>query len=139
MPGIRSLILISLFLPQLCLAQSFSCKSYAVFDEKKSHFHLPDETETKAFMNIFFDLCEIERRKMEHTLSNAAFTVKQIDSVYYVNLGNMKKITSKYLEEVKLGKNKRAFSKWNAYVVENLGIDNVKIFREKDAKLGVQE
>jgi hypothetical protein len=43
----------------------------------------------------------------------------------------MKKVTTKYREEVKLGKNKRAFSKWNEVVLENLGIDNVKIFLEK--------
>jgi hypothetical protein len=92
---------------------------------------LPDEPETKAFLNVFFDLCEIERRKMQYTLGNTAFTDKQIDSVYRFTMERMKKVTTKYREEVKLGKNKRAFSKWNEVVLENLGIDNVKIFLEK--------
>jgi hypothetical protein len=116
------------------VGDTFSCKSYTVFDEKKTRFHLPDEPETKAFLNIFFDLCEIERRKMEHTLSNTAFTVKQIDSVYHVTKVSMKKVTTKYLEEVKLGKNKRALSKWNEDVMGILNIDNVKMFQEKDGK-----
>jgi hypothetical protein len=45
----------------------------------------------------------------------------------------MKKITAKYREEVKLGKNNRAMSKWNSQVLESLGIDNMKIFlKEKE-------
>ncbi len=109
-------------------------KSYTVFDEKKSHFHLPDEPETKAFLNIFFDLCEIERRKMEHALDTSTYSGTQIDSIYYSAIGNMKKITSKYLQEAKLGKNKRAMLSWNAAVLRNLGIDNLKIFQEKEEK-----
>jgi len=125
---------VQLLLDVTRVGDSSSCLSYTVFDEKKTRFHLPEEPETKAFLNVFFDLCEIERRKMEHTLGNAAFTVKQIDSVYRFTMESMKKVTTKYREEVKLGKNKRAFSKWNGDVMENLGIDNVKIFQGKEDK-----
>jgi hypothetical protein len=110
---------------------TYYAKSYTVFDEKKTHFHLPDEPETKAFLNIFFDLCEIERRKMQQVLDASNYSVKQIDSVYYSAIGNMKKSTSKYLEEAKLGKNKRAMGNWNAKVLRELGIDNLKILQEK--------
>ena len=108
---------------------TFSCKSYTVFDENKSFFHFPDEANTKIFLNIFFDLCEIERRKMEQTLDSGRFTMNQIDSVYHSVLGNMDKITMKYCEEVKMGKNMKALLKWNAVVQENLEIDNVKVFQ----------
>jgi hypothetical protein len=111
---------------------TYSCKSYTVFDEKKSQFHLPDEPETSPYLNIFFDLCEIERRKMEQALQTSSFTVKQIDSVYYATLGNKKKVTAKYLEETKSGKSKKALSKWNARVLDKLGIDNMKFFKEKE-------
>ena len=114
------------------IGNGFSCKSYTVFDEKKSQFHLPDEPETKTFLNIFFDLCEIERRKMEKALNNSALTVKQIDSVYYFTMGSIKKVTAKYLEEAKSGKNKRALTKWNTTVLENLGIDNMKMLLRKE-------
>ncbi|MEI6457079.1 MAG: carboxypeptidase-like regulatory domain-containing protein [bacterium] len=113
---------------------AFSFKSYAVFDEKKSRFHFPDEPETKAFLNIFFDLCEIERRKMENTLNTTAFTIRQIDSVYRVSMEGMNKATAKYQEEVKLGKSKKALSKWNGYVLENLDIDNMKMYKENHIK-----
>jgi hypothetical protein len=127
-------LVVQLLLDVTRVGNSFSCKSYSVLDEKKSFFHLPDEPETKSFLNIFFDLCEMERRKMEKALNNSALTVKQIDSVYYLTMGNIKKVTAKYLEEAKLGKNKRALTKWNAEVLENLGIDNMKMFMEKEGK-----
>ena len=109
---------------------AFSCRSYTVFDEKKTHFHLPDETNTKAFLNIFFDLCEMERRKMEKTLNTVDYTINQIDSVYRATLKGMDQITAKYLEEAKLGKNKKALMKWNAFVLENLDIDNLKLLQQ---------
>jgi hypothetical protein len=40
-------------------------------------------------------------------------------------------ITKQYLKEVQLGKAGNLLAKWNDYVLENLGIDNMKIFREK--------
>ncbi|MCX6268039.1 MAG: carboxypeptidase-like regulatory domain-containing protein [Bacteroidetes bacterium] len=125
---------VQLLLDVTSVDNTFFCKSYAVFDEKKTYFHLPDEPETTTFLNIFFDLCEIERRKMEQALNTSAFTAKQIDSVYKSHLGNMKKITTKYLDEAKLGKSKRAMSKWNSEVLEILGIDNMKMFQEKEEK-----
>ena len=125
---------VQLLLDVTRVGNTFSCKSYAVLDEKKSFFHLPEEPDTKTFLNIFFDLCEIERRKMEQTLNANAFTVKQIDSVYSSTIANMKKTTAKYLEEAKLGKSRKALSKWNAAVLANLGIDNMTIFRGKEDK-----
>jgi len=108
---------------------AFSFRSFTVFDEKKTHFHLPDEPETKAFLNIFFDLCEIERRKMEKTLNTGDYAISQIDSVYRTTLNGMNQTTAKYLEEAKLGKNKKALLKWNAFVLENLDIDNLKLLQ----------
>ena len=109
---------------------AFSCRSYTVFDEKKTHFHLPDEPETKAFLNIFFDLCELERRKMEKTLNTGDYKINQIDSEYRATIKGMNQTTAKYLEEAKLGKNKKALMKWNGCVLENLGIDNLKLLKQ---------
>ena len=71
---------------------------------------------------------------MEQALDTSTYSGTQIDSIYYSAIGNMKKITSKYLQEAKLGKNKRAMLSWNAAVLRNLGIDNLKIFQEKEEK-----
>jgi CarboxypepD_reg-like domain len=113
------------------LDDSLVCRSYTVFDAKKTFFHLPEDSVTKAFLNIYFDICEIERRKMEKELDSRSCTVMQIDSVYKSTMKKINIITYRYLEEVQLGKKDRAFRKWNGYVIENLGIDNLKLSEKK--------
>lgn len=125
---------VQLLLDVTKVGNSYYCKSFTVFDEKKSQFHLPDRPETKAFLNILFDLCEIECRKMDRLLNSSSFTEKQIDSVYCAAVGNMKKITSKYRSEVKLGKNNKAMLTWNSVVLRDLGIDNLKILSTEEGK-----
>lgn len=122
------LLNIQLLLDVSKVGTSYYTQSYTVFDERKSQFHYPDEPETRAFLNIFFDLCEIERREMQKSLESSTFTETQIDSVYFATIGKMKRVTRKYLGEVNLGKDKRALKSWNSVVVRSLGIDNVKIF-----------
>lgn len=69
-------------------------------------------------------------------LKHQSFSVKQIDSLYASTLGNMKKLTAKYQEDVKYGKNRKALLKWNEFVQSNLGIDNLKIFQDINDKQG---
>ena len=83
-----------------------------------------------AFFNIYFDICEIERRKMEEKLKTNIYTVEQIDYVYKETIENMDILTKRYLKEVKLGENKKLFNKWNQYVLESLNIDNIKMVEE---------
>ena len=125
---------VQLLLDVTRVGPEFSFKSYTVFDENKSSFHLPEEPNTMAFLNIFFDLCEIERRKMEHALYTTANAMEQIDSIYQGTRESMKILTAKYLKEVKLGKSKSALEKWNAYVLERLDINNVKLSADREDK-----
>jgi hypothetical protein len=46
----------------------------------------------------------------------------------------MDKITWKYINEVEAGKNEKLMLKWNQYIIENLSIDNIKMFGEGDKK-----
>ena len=101
-------------------------KSYTVFDGVTTFYHLEEEPETKAFLNIFFDICEIERRRMENQLNSSANTIQKIESIYNEAVRRKDEITKQYLKEVKLGKANAYMSKWNDYVFENLGIDNMK-------------
>ncbi len=61
---------------------SLICRSYTVFDNEQSFYHLPLNSYTNAFLNIYFDICEIERQKMQDKLNSKNFTASQIDSIY---------------------------------------------------------
>jgi len=111
------------------LEDSLNCKSYTVFDADKTFYHLPEQPCTKAFLNIFFDICQIERREMEKELQNNNKSLSRIDSVYKNTLERIDNITHRYLKEVKLGTNETELEKWNQYVMKNLNIDNIRIFQ----------
>ncbi len=102
-------------------------RSFTVFDADKSAYHLPEYTYTRAFLNIFLDICEIERQKMQAQLDEHFFTKKEIDSIYQKTLKEMNNITEKYISEVNLGKNVSALMHWNTYVLKHLGIDNIAL------------
>ena len=102
--------------------------SASVFDVFGSYYNLPSDSSTDCFMNIYFDLCEIERRKMELVMNSHSWNAVQLDSIYQRATENFDKQSELYLKEVQAGKNKKESDKWNRYVLENLGIDNKKIF-----------
>jgi len=104
------------------------CSSYTVFDAAKTMFHLPEEPYTTPFLNIYFDICEIERRKMETEIGLKPRTVARVDSIYKQTVENMETVTRQYLKEVQLGKNENSMRKWNEYVIKNLNIDNLSLF-----------
>ncbi len=104
-------------------------KSYTVFDSYQTFYHLPHDSLTDPFINIFFDICEIERRKMEKTFTTKQYTVEEIDAIYKQTVAEMEKKTAAYLSDVRLGKNEYSFIQWNKYVREQTGYDNIKMFR----------
>jgi len=108
---------------------SLFCKSYTVFDAVKTFYHLPAQPYTMAFLNIYFDLCEIERRRMEKELNAHGQSMEQIDSVYKETMSRIDRITQHYLKEVQLGKKEKELLEWNHYVMKNLNIDNFNLFK----------
>jgi len=104
--------------------------TYTVFDNYKSYFHLPHDIHIYGLMNIYFDICEIERRKLDTVLNSKAFTISQIDSIYKAAIAEMERIGKQYFKDIKLGKDKFATQKWNDYVNRILGINNLELVEE---------
>lgn len=98
------------------------------FDAMNTYMPEPIEAPGKCFMNIYFDLYEIERRKMEKSLSTGTASLYEIDSVYQEANKHLKQITREYTSEVNAGANIEAMKRWNTYCYEQLGMDNMKIF-----------
>lgn len=110
---------------------SIFCKSYTVFDADKTYYHLPEQPYTNTFLNIYFDICEIERRRMESLLNMCYLTVSQVDSIYNSTVNNIDEITRKYMKEIDLGNDEKSLQKWNNFIKENLDIDNIQLFQNK--------
>jgi hypothetical protein len=99
------------------------CNTVTVLDVFKTTYNLPHETKYFRFFNIYFDLCELERRKLQKELEQIN-TTEEIDKKYRNSMNRLDKILKDYKNEVSSGENLTAMLKWNEYIKENLGIDN---------------
>ena len=102
--------------------------SATVLDGFRSYYHLPEQVYTDCFINLFFDLCEMERRKMDEQLHAPGIGVDGMRAIHAEAVAQMHRTTQRYIREVKLGADRIALQRWNAVVKDALGIDNIALF-----------
>jgi hypothetical protein len=110
------------------LPDSLNFKTYTVFDAKQTFYHLPEYAYTNAFLNIYFDICEFERRKFEKELFDLAGNISTVQKMYAEVCLKLEKLKQQYLQDVGFGRNEKEMMKWNKYIYENSGIDNLKLY-----------
>lgn len=102
--------------------------SVSIIDVFNSKWFLPNETKYNRFLSIYFDLCEIERQKMQTKLETLnATNIKDIEKIYFDTYRSMQKLLVQYRLEVDTGKDEKAMKKWNEIVKEELGVDNFSL------------
>lgn len=106
--------------------QHFSC---TVFDVYNTWYNIKEEPVTNCFLNIYFDLFEIERRKMEKRMSAKKNNADELDLIYREAAASAETLGNTYLKEVERGKKLVALRKWNEVVKQELGIDNMDMFQ----------
>lgn len=117
------------------VGDSLVCKSWSVFDVTQSVYLYDDTPDVESYFNIYFDICEIERRKMQKKLEEKKYTLSEIDAIYNETKAEIAKISKQFYQETERGHDEKSIRKWNKYVVENLGIDNLEIAREKSEQI----
>lgn len=110
----------------------FDCKAFTVFDLTKTFYKTDENENSNPFINIYFDICEIEKRRMEERLKTNNQSLEAVNTIYNETLKEMESITNEYLNDVKLGKDYIELKKWNTYVFEILGIDNISMFQQAE-------
>lgn len=108
---------------------STSILSATIFDPYVSFYHLPIDNKTHCFINMYFDLCEIERRKLDIELKSSMKDVKQFDEIYRQLETRFQFQKTQYLKEVDRGTNVQEMKKWNDHIYQELGINNIAIFK----------
>ena len=68
---------------------------------------------------------------MEILFSQKKLTALEIDVIYKTSQKNLAIQSAAYFSEVERGTKRKALEKWNDYVKQNLGIDNMEIFQLK--------
>lgn len=119
---------IQIFLDKNLINDSLILNTATVFSPYGSYYKLPIDTTTLCFINIYFDLVEIERLKLLEEINNAHKSFVEIDELYDLTVAKVNLIRKRYFKEVERGTNIEAMSKWNLYVLNKLNIDNYRIF-----------
>lgn len=96
-----------------------------VFDAFRSYYRLPELPVTDAFLNLFFDLCEMERRQLDAALRMPGLDLAAIRRLHAEAMARMERTTDQYRRQVRLGQDRPALERWNERVRQALGIDNL--------------
>lgn len=108
-------------------AQALRIFSATVFDGFRSHFERIDQQDDLA-LNIYFDLCEIERRKMQAALERPGITLEQITWAHNKAELNMNRTGRRFLDDLRSPEAPSKLAVWNQLVRNQLGLDNFKLF-----------
>jgi hypothetical protein len=120
---------VKIFMDINTYSDSTNVVTSTVFDPWETFYYLPIDTTTNCFLNIYFDICEIERRNFEKAIQGLGHDTDEILRKYEELNAALNKIKNQYLEEADRGTNRKALEKWNQYIVDKLGIDNLILFK----------
>lgn len=102
--------------------------SATVFDGFSSYCHLADKHNADLLLNIFFDLCEIERRHMQAALDAPGLTLDRVHAIHAEAQNAMDHSTARFLKETRYGTDPKKMAQWNDRVRSELGVDNFALF-----------
>ncbi len=100
-----------------------------VYDPFATYYYFPIDDYADCFLNIYFDLVEISRRELEAEIKKIGNDALAIQNLYLNKQKEFKVEADVFFMEVEHGTNKEGMIKWNKYVKDKLGIDNVALFQ----------
>lgn len=118
-----------LYLDVSWLEDSLVFHTNAILDPVHSFYHLKMSDESYAFMNMYFDLLEIQRRKLEAALRTTEnLDIEKVEQIYQQHLAAYEKTKRQFIAKVNRGKSPNRMKVWNRLILEELGIDNLSLF-----------
>lgn len=127
-PAQRYHLEVQIFLDINELCDSVQLITKTIFDPYSSYYKFPTTKESQAFINIYFDLMEIERRKIEEELLEYKNDVAKIQLKFIELKSRTENLSERYFREVQRGTNRENLVKWNNVVLNELNIDNMAFF-----------
>jgi hypothetical protein len=103
-------------------------RSTTVLDGHHSFDMVADQPWSSAFHNIWFDLCEMERRELEKRLNMPGTNLLRARALHAEFTARLNALTQRYLDETGYGDRFSGLKLWNDLVKKELGIDNLALF-----------
>ncbi len=119
---------VQLFYDLLQTKDSTFLLTNCVIDPYQTYYKLSVDATVNCFINMYFDLCEIERRAFDAKCRKEPLDQAHIEERYKEAQQNLDAVLTDFLTQVDRGQNRKAMLKWSAYIASELGIDNVALF-----------
>lgn len=119
---------VQLFYDLIETKDSMILLSSCVIDPYQTYYKLSVDPTVNCFINMYFDLCEIERRKFELACQKVILNPQQVAALYKDTKRVLDEVLNDFLTEVDRGQNRKAMLKWNEVIKAELGIDNIALF-----------
>ncbi len=128
LPGEKYHLEVQIFLDVNKNNDSILITTRTILDPYATFFNFPSDSLSNCFINLYFDLCETERRKFEKSISHNQITLTEIDIRFKKFKLDLADTQNRFLKETDRGTNYSALVKWNEFVFQQTGIDNMQIF-----------
>ena len=102
-------------------------KAETLINLDKSFYSRKMNKNTTSFINIYFDMVEIDKRKMIRVLENNEWNKQQVDSIYKLTVKGLDRELNQYLKLVFFGINDADLLFYSEKVNKELKIDNTKL------------
>ncbi|MFD1552197.1 hypothetical protein DNU06_00125 [Putridiphycobacter roseus] len=99
-----------------------------IFDPYKSFYYLPLSPKVHCFINMYFDLMEINRIELALKIKQSDRSFESVKKIYTTQYLKMLTQENQFLKEVQRGENKKEMAEWNQYIYEKTKINNLEIF-----------
>jgi hypothetical protein len=98
-----------------------------VFDTKNTKLESIPDSLANLISNLYFDLCEIERHKMQNFIIDSCGNLEDIYTAYNESKSYIENLKLKFLYDTNFGYDSLKTAYWNEYVFEKTGINNIQI------------
>jgi hypothetical protein len=115
------------------LNDSLHTLTRTVLDPFTSFYYFPTTAQSTAFLNMYFDLIEIQRRELELDLRSNADSPKEAEQIYAKKMYKVNQLSESFFLDVERGNNEEGMLKWNQIIVNELQIDNWEFFQLDEA------
>lgn len=117
-----------LFLDVTNLRDTTLVKTKTLLDAYESYNFLERSTYVDAYINMCFDVAEIQRRELHNDVLKSDFVRDNIDVLHTKHVKEMENQLRELQNDCALGSNMNGMIKWNDHIIAKLDIDNIKIF-----------
>ncbi len=126
---------VKLYLDINFIQDSLYYQVYSLLDPVDTYYYFPIDSIDLAYMNMYFDLMEIQKRELAYEIDRLTFANEAyLEEMYQYHLNQFNEISTSFIDQTNRGKNMGKMREWNDYVFKSLGIDNLEQFGVKEER-----